>query len=98
MTLIALFSVLGIIFTAAFFLWKVIQLILLGPPNPEWSEGEHKLQDLNRSETWILGPIAACTLVFGIIPGILLVAINASSLNILAQASNVQVALLSLFK
>ena len=97
-TIITLFAVLGIVFTAAFFLWKVIQLILLGSPNPEWTEGEHKLQDLTRSETWILGPIAACTLLFGVVPGILLVAINASSLNILAQASNVQIALLNLFK
>ena len=84
---------LGIIFTAALFLWKVIQLILLGPPAPEWAEGEHKLLDLTRREVWILAPMMLATVIFGIFPGLLLNLINPSTLDILASASNVAVAL-----
>ncbi|MCW5852745.1 MAG: NADH-quinone oxidoreductase subunit M [Anaerolineae bacterium] len=92
-TVFALLGVLGIIFTAALFLWKVIQLILLGPPAPEWAEGEHKLLDLTRREVWILAPMMLATVIFGIFPGLLLNLINPSTLDILASASNVAVAL-----
>ncbi|MCW5852427.1 MAG: NADH-quinone oxidoreductase subunit M, partial [Anaerolineae bacterium] len=92
-TIFAGLAVLGIIFTAAFFLWKVIQLILLGPPNEEWAHGEHRISDLNRREVWILAPLALATLVFGLYPRFLLDLINAATLSILGQAGNVAVAL-----
>jgi NADH-quinone oxidoreductase subunit M len=85
-TIFAALSVLGIVFTAAFFLWKVIQLILLGPPNPEWAV-EHPLKDLTRKELWTLLPLAAATLIFGIYPRVLLDPINQATVAILSNAS-----------
>ncbi len=98
MTLFATLAVLGIIFTAAFFLWKVIQMILLGPPNPEWAHGEHRLVDLNRREVQILVPLALATLVFGLFPSLLLNMINATTVAILGGAANVTVALSQLVR
>ena len=92
-TIFAGLAVLGIIFTAAFFLWKVIQLILLGPPNEEWAHGEHRISDLSRREVWVLAPLALATLIFGLYPRFLLDLINAATMSILGQAGNVAVAL-----
>ena len=94
-TVFAALAVLGIIFTAAFFLWKVIQMILLGPPNEAWTHEPHDLRqnDLKRPEIVILAPLALATLVFGVYPAPLLNVINQATINILGSAGNLGIAL-----
>jgi len=57
-------SVLGILFTAAFILWKVIQMLLLGPQNERWIG----TPDLTRSELLMLAPLVVLMIAFGLYP------------------------------
>jgi NADH-quinone oxidoreductase subunit M len=73
-------SVLGIVFTAAMFLWKVIQNVLLGVFNEaKWKEAEAHgihLNDLKGFEVLTLAPLVLLMVLIGILPGVVLNTIN----------------------
>lgn len=64
-------SLLGVVFTAAFFLW-MIQRMFLGEPNPRWAD----LKDMDHGELFALIPLALLTLAIGVYPMPLLRLIN----------------------
>ncbi len=72
LTLISTISVAGIVITAAMFLWKVIQNVLLGPFNEKWAA----LGDMHRYETITLAPLLFLMVVIGIYPQVVLNTIN----------------------
>jgi NADH-quinone oxidoreductase subunit M len=72
-------SVLGIVVTAAFILWKVIQMLLLGPQNTRWVG----ISDLNRSEMGMLAPLVLFMLLFGIYPAPILSMIDSATAQLL---------------
>jgi len=76
---IAAFGVIGIVVTAAFFLWKVIQTIFLGPLNQRWRD----MPDLHRYELISLAPLMAITLAIGVYPAPILNLINSGAVAIL---------------
>jgi NADH-quinone oxidoreductase subunit M len=77
--LFAALSVLGIVVTAAFFLWKVIQQILLGPLNERWTG----LPDMTRAEVITLAPLVVIMVLFGIYPRPILDIINTATVTLL---------------
>lgn len=79
LTNLAFIAVLGIVFTAAYFLWKVIQKVLLGNVNEKWV----KLPDLKGYEVLTLVPLAVLMIVIGIYPNWLVDSINAAAVEIL---------------
>jgi len=72
-------SVLGILFTAAFVLWKIIQMLLLGPQNPKWIG----IADLTRQEIGMLVPLTFFMVLFGVWPQPILDLIHRASMEIL---------------
>lgn len=63
------FSVVGLVLTAAYFLW-LIQRVLLGPLKESIVEKAHgQLRDLSASEYMTMVPLALATVLIGIIPG-----------------------------
>jgi NADH-quinone oxidoreductase subunit M len=68
----AIVSALGIIVSAAYLLWKVIQQLLLGPLNERWA----KLTDMNSREVITLVPLMFFMLIFGLYPAAILDLIN----------------------
>jgi NADH-quinone oxidoreductase subunit M len=72
-------SVLGILFTAAFILWKVIQMLLLGPQNEKWIG----TPDLTRQEIGMLVPLTFFMILFGVYPAPILELIHRASTTIL---------------
>ncbi len=72
-------SVLGILFTAAFILWKIIQMLLLGPQNETWLD----TPDLKRNEMGMLIPLVAFMLLFGLYPRPILDFIHPASASLL---------------
>ncbi|MCL7452726.1 MAG: NADH-quinone oxidoreductase subunit M [Anaerolineae bacterium] len=67
----AAFGVLGIIFTAAYILWKIVQYLFLGDFNLErWKEVTHdaKLTDLMTFEKVTMWPLVLLMIGFGIYP------------------------------
>ncbi|MBI3915281.1 MAG: NADH-quinone oxidoreductase subunit M [Chloroflexi bacterium] len=72
LTLFSTISVLGIVFTAAMFLWKVIQNVLLGELKEKWLS----LKDLNPYEIVTLVPLVLLMIGIGVFPGIVLNTIN----------------------
>ncbi len=79
MGLLTVLSVLGIVITAAFFLWKVIQMILLGPANERW----RGVPDLNGAEVLALAPLVFFMVFVGVYPAPVLNVINATSRSML---------------
>ncbi|MDR7443447.1 MAG: hypothetical protein QN208_02420 [Armatimonadota bacterium] len=71
-------AAIGIIVTAAFFLWT-IQRIFLGPTNPRWGD----LPDLDRREAWSLIPLVILMIVFGVYPRPLVEFINLSTTQVM---------------
>lgn len=67
----------GIVITAAFFLWT-IQRMFLGSTNPRWAS----LPDLSRRESWALVPLVVLMIVFGVYPRPLLELINLTSIQV----------------
>jgi NADH-quinone oxidoreductase subunit M len=87
-------SVLGILVTAAFILWKVIGLLLLGPQNEKWLG----TPDLTRSESGMLAPLIVFMFLFGIFPYPILELINRATIALapyIHAAVNTQGALLT---
>jgi len=78
--IISAVAVLGIIFTAAMFLWKVIQSVLLGKFNDKWAA----LQDLKGFEIVTLAPLLVLMVVIGVYPSVILDTINTFSTALLA--------------
>jgi len=72
-------SLLGIVFTAALFLWKVIQGIFLGQLNKKWDD----LPDMHGWEAFTLIPLVALFVIFGVYPGPILNMINLGVIKIL---------------
>lgn len=79
LTLLSFIAVIGVILTAAYFLWKVIQKVLLGNAKEQWA----KLPDLQGYEVLTLVPLAVLMLLIGIYPNWLLDTINAATRVIL---------------
>ncbi len=79
LTLISSIAVLGIIFTAAMFLWKVIQNVLLGPFNEKWAG----LGDVKAFEVITLVPLVFLMVLIGVYPSVILNTINTVSVAIL---------------
>jgi NADH-quinone oxidoreductase subunit M len=72
-------SVAGIVVTAAFILWKVIQMLLLGPQNERWME----VSDLTRSEIGMLVPLTVLMFLFGVYPKPILDLIDSGTRSLL---------------
>ncbi|MBI3976124.1 MAG: NADH-quinone oxidoreductase subunit M, partial [Armatimonadetes bacterium] len=72
-------GLLGIVITAAMFLWT-IQRIFLGPANPRWAG----LADMDTRELVSLVPLVAAMVIFGIYPRPLLDIINAAMTGLIA--------------
>ncbi len=69
LTVVSCVSILGVLITAAYFLW-MIQRILLGPVNDGIVDKAHgHLTDMNLTELVTLAPLAVFTVAIGIIPG-----------------------------
>ncbi|MBI4785555.1 MAG: NADH-quinone oxidoreductase subunit M [Chloroflexi bacterium] len=87
LTLISAISVAGIVFTAAMFLWKVIQNVLLGPyDEAKWQEKETHgihLSDLKSFEVISLVPLVILMVLIGVYPSVILNTINTVSVAIL---------------
>jgi len=79
LTALAFIAVLGVIFTAAYFLWKVIQKVLLGTADERWA----KLGDLQGFEILTLVPLAVLMIAIGIYPNWILDTINGATVAIL---------------
>lgn len=77
-------SVLGILFTAAFILWKVVQMLLLGKQNEHWAVGEHAITDLTGREMGMLVPLVFFMILFGIWPAPILNLINGAMVDTVA--------------
>lgn len=73
-------SLIGLVLTAAFNLW-MLQKVLMGQPKLEW-EG---LPDINRRELITLVPLMALTLLFGLVPSILMNLINTPVSELVAR-------------
>jgi NADH-quinone oxidoreductase subunit M len=71
--LIVALSVVGVVITAAFFLW-MIQRVFLGPTNPTWQA----LEDMDRGEVFATAPLVVVMLAVGIYPMPILKLINAA--------------------
>jgi NADH-quinone oxidoreductase subunit M len=72
-------SVLGIVVTAAFILWKIIQMLLLGPQNERWVG----IEDLSRSEMGMLVPLVAFMVLFGVYPTPIVAMIDTATVKLL---------------
>ncbi len=79
LTPFAALSVFGIVVTAAFFLWKVIQTILLGPLNERWAD----LPDMTPGEIITLAPLLVIMALFGVFPRPILDLINTATVTLL---------------
>ncbi len=94
LTVISAIAVLGIIFTAAMFLWKVIQNVLLGSfDEGKWQhlkdemakEGkEVHLTDMSRFEVVTLSALLFLMVLIGVYPSVILNTINTVSVSILS--------------
>lgn len=60
-------ALIGIVVTAAYMLWMV-QRVLLGPLNPKYE----KMPDADTREVVSVAPLMALTLLFGVLPGLIL--------------------------
>ncbi len=69
----------GVVITAAYFLWKVIQKVLLGTLNERWAA----LNDLHAYEVVTLAPLAALMVIIGLFPNWIVDTINLASTAIL---------------
>ncbi len=76
---LAAVGVLGIVITAAFILWKMIQLPFLGPLNTQWSG----MKDMFSYELISMTPLAVFMILVGLYPAPIVNLINASAQVIL---------------
>lgn len=76
---IAGWGVIGVVVSAAFFLWKVIQKMFLGKLNERWAN----LPDMHRWEVAAMVPLLILMVLFGLWPAPILTIINATVMGIL---------------
>jgi len=74
-------SMLGLLFTGAYIL-KGILKVLHGPMNEHWTQGEHKMTEINRREIIIMAPLMTLMLVIGIWPAWILDIINKAVMHL----------------
>ena len=74
-------SMLGLLFTGAYIL-KGIKKVLHGPMNEHWSQGEHKLVEINTREIVVIAPLMVLMLVIGVWPAWILEIINKAVLHL----------------
>jgi len=79
LTILAFIAISGVVFTAAYFLWKVVQKVLLGNVSEKWA----LLPDLKGFEVLTLVPLAVLMIVIGIYPNWLVDTINVAAVEIL---------------
>ena len=79
LTLLTFIAVIGVVLTAAYILWKIVQKVLLGKADEKWA----KLQDLKGYEILTLVPLAVLMILIGIYPNWILDTINAATQVIL---------------
>jgi NADH-quinone oxidoreductase subunit M len=77
--LLTVLGVLGVVVTAAFFLWKVIQGMFLGPLNEKWAD----LPDMERYELLCMAPLIFFMALFGLYPVPILNIMNNTVVNML---------------
>jgi len=77
----AAIGVIGIVFTAAYILWKVIQHMFLGPFNEKWAG----LADMTGWEKVTLWPLVIFMLLFGLFPPLIVNTINAAMTQLLGK-------------
>ena len=77
----AVIGVIGIVFTAAYILWKVIQHMFLGPFNEKWSG----LTDMTTWEKITLWPLVFFMVLFGLYPPLIVDTINAAMTRLLGM-------------
>ncbi len=73
-------GVIGIVFTAAYILWKVIQHVFLGPFNEKWAN----LTDMETYEKITLWPLVGFMVLFGLYPPLIVDTINAAMTRLLS--------------
>ena len=79
LTTLTYIALLGVVITAAYFLWKVIQRVLLGTLNEKWAN----LPDLQPYEIITLAPMAILMILIGLYPSWILDTINSASVAFL---------------
>ena len=77
--LLTALSVAGIVVTAAFILWKVVQVLLLGAQNERWLD----VRDLTTPEMAMLAPLTAIMILYGVYPKPILDLIDSATQNLL---------------
>lgn len=75
LTTLTIIAVIGVVLTAAYFLWRVVQKVLLGKADEKWA----KLPDLHGYEVITLVPLAVLMVVIGIYPNWILDTINTAT-------------------
>jgi NADH-quinone oxidoreductase subunit M len=81
--LLAVLGVLGVVVTAAFFLWKVIQGMFLGPETEKWAG----LADMERYEVLCMVPLIFFMALFGLYPVPIINIMNNTVYNMLHTLS-----------
>jgi NADH-quinone oxidoreductase subunit M len=76
MPVYAIIGILGIVFTAGYILWKIIQYMFLGPRNERWAH----LPDMHSWEILSLAPLVALMVLFGIYPTPIIDLINSATI------------------
>ena len=90
---LAIIGIIGIVITAAYILWRIIQSVFLGRYDPhKWEHwttvtGEHAdgPTDMERFEKVTLWPLVAAMIILGIFPTLILNYFNATSVDILSK-------------
>lgn len=80
-TLYTAISMLGLLFTGAYIL-KGVKNVLHGPLNKHWASGEHKLSEINIREIIVMAPLMVTILWIGIWPAWILEVINKAVISI----------------
>jgi NADH-quinone oxidoreductase subunit M len=75
LTVYTAIAMVGLLFTGAYIL-KGIKSVLHGPLNKHWTEGEHKVTEINLREIIVMAPLMALILIIGIYPAWILEVIN----------------------
>lgn len=79
LTTLTFIAVIGVVLTAAYILWKIIQKVLLGTAKEQWA----KVPDLKGFEILTLAPLVVLMIVIGIYPNWILDTINEATVAIL---------------
>ena len=84
----AIIGVLGIIFTAAYILWKVIQHVFLGEfDQAKWDKATHSapMTDLATFEKVTMWPLVILMVLIGLYPSLIVRLLNAVSITLLSN-------------